>query len=248
MALYAFDGTWQYDNKNPDQDTNVVRFRDAYACGDVFYLPGVGTRFGWLGHILGAVTGMGGHRRVREALDAFRRNRIAGDCTVDVVGFSRGAALALHFANTLPEGTTVRFLGLFDTVPSFGIPGNNIDLGWNLGFPPAAQHCCHAMALNETRYNFPLHRLEPNPRLNEVWFRGVHSDVGGGNGNDGLSSIALDWMFDAAHRSGVQLKTSKVIENRSRMDLAATVSQVKLTSNLHRRAPQSGDCLHSSVK
>ena len=248
MALYAFDGTWEYDFKNPDQDTNVIRFRDAYASGEVVYLPGVGTRFGWLGHIVGAVTGAGGRQRVHEAIEAFRRHQTAGDTTVDIVGFSRGAALALHFANALPEETTIRFLGLFDTVPSFGIPGNNIDLGWNLGFPPAAERCYHAMALNETRYNFPLHRLEPHPQLNEVWFRGVHSDVGGGNGNPGLSSIALDWMFDSAHRSGLELKTSKVVANRAQIDPSAPVSVVKLTSNLHRRTPRPGDSLHPSVR
>lgn len=248
MALYAFDGTWQYDNENPDRDTNVVRFRDAYSDGEIFYVSGVGTRLGWLGRFVGAVTGAGGRKRVHEALNAFRRHRLAGDLTVDIVGFSRGAALALHFANALPAGTPIRFLGLFDTVPSFGIPGNHIDLGWKLGFPPAVERCCHAMALNETRYNFPLHRLEPNPHLSEVWFRGVHSDVGGGNGNEGLSSITLDWMFDSAHRCGVELKTAKVAENRSRINPSAAVSKLKVTSKLHRRAVQPGDCLHPSVR
>jgi uncharacterized protein (DUF2235 family) len=248
MALYAFDGTWQHDYSDPEQDTNVVWFRDAYADGGVFYAAGVGTRFGWLGAAIGAMTGAGGRRRIRQALDAFQRFQTAGDRKVDIIGFSRGAALALHFANSLPADTKVRFLGLFDTVPSFGIPGNNIDLGWKLRLAARVEHCCHAMALNEARYNFPLHRLEPSPHLSEVWFRGVHSDVGGGNGNSGLSSIALDWMFAGAKRSGLELLTSKVAENQVRMNPAASVSGLKLNSNLHRRSPRSGDCLHPSIK
>lgn len=247
MALYAFDGTWQ-DDEDPTQDTNVVRFRDAYADGEIFYAPGVGTRLGWFGRVIAAITGAGGRRRVKQALAAFRKHQLAGDRTVDLIGFSRGAALALHFANSLPAGTAIRFLGLFDTVPSFGIPGNNIDLGWKLTFPTSVEHCCHAMALHETRYNFPLHRLDPNPQLNEVWFRGVHSDVGGGNGNTALSSIPLDWMFEAAHRRGVELKKWKVAENRACVNPAAEVSSLKITTNLHRRNPRPEDCLHPTVK
>jgi uncharacterized protein (DUF2235 family) len=248
MALYAFDGTWQQDEQDCEKDTNIVWFRDAYQDGEVFYAPGVGTRMGWLGKILGAITGMGGRARVKEALKAFRRFHLAGDRTVDIVGFSRGAALALHFANSLPAGTDVRFLGLFDTVPSFGVPGNSIDLGWRLELPHAVGRCYHAMALHETRYNFPLHRLEPSPVLNEVWFRGVHSDVGGGNGNSGLSSISLDWMFRSAHSCGLRLRTGNVVENRVRITPDCAVSKLKLTSNLHRRTPRPGDCFHPTVK
>ncbi|MEO5923954.1 MAG: DUF2235 domain-containing protein [Bryobacteraceae bacterium] len=248
MALYAFDGTWKHDYEQPEQDSNIVCFRDAYADGEVFYAAGVGTKLGWFGAIAGAVTGLGGRKRVKQAQEAFRRNQFAGDRTVDIVGFSRGAALALHFANSLPAGTPVRFLGLFDTVPSFGIPGNNINIGWNLRLPMTAERCFHAMALQETRYNFPLHRLEPSPTLSEVWFRGIHSDVGGGNGNMGLSSISLDWMFRNAHACGIRLNTACVVENRARMNPDAEVSALKLTSNLHRRSPLPGDCFHPTVK
>ncbi|BFU89976.1 MAG: hypothetical protein NTAFB01_11630 [Nitrospira sp.] len=48
-----------------------------------------------------------------------------GDRTIDIIGFSRGAALALHFANQVQEeksGAEVRFLGLWDVVACFGLP------------------------------------------------------------------------------------------------------------------------------
>lgn len=40
-------------------------------------------------------------------------------------------------------------------------------------------------------------------RLEQVWFAGAHSDVGGGNGNDGLSDIALWWMLEKARGAGL---------------------------------------------
>jgi hypothetical protein len=38
-----------------------------------------------------------------------------------------------------------------------------------------------------------------------VWFRGVHSDVGGGNGNSGLNDITLKWMMQKAKSAGLPI-------------------------------------------
>ena len=250
MALYAFDGTWNQDHTATELDTNVVWFRDAYADGNVFYLSGPGTRGGWLGKIAGGITGLGAKTRVNEGLRALATNIAQGDRVVDIVGFSRGAAIALHFANIVAERyscSPVRFLGLWDTVPSFGVPGNEIDWGWRLGYPVTVDRCVHAMAKDEARYNFPLHRVPKDVRLTEMWFRGVHSDVGGGNGNGGLSSIALDWIFGEAHRSGVRLHTWKVAENRARINAAAQVSKYAVAVKLRHREVSAGDLLHPTA-
>jgi hypothetical protein len=100
------------------------------------------------------------------------------------------------------------------------------------------------MALDETRYAFLLHRLDPSPRLTEMWFRGVHGDVGGGNRNVGLSSIPLDWMFNAAHRAGLKLKMWKVAENRARMNPHAPVSKLKISSKLRPRRAAKSDFVY----
>jgi type VI secretion system (T6SS) phospholipase Tle1-like effector len=55
--------------------------------------------------------------------------------------------------------------------------------------------CFHAMALDERRPSFLNTRLTG---ACEVWFRGAHSDVGGGNGNRPLNDIALRWMMRKA--------------------------------------------------
>ncbi|NOT46091.1 MAG: DUF2235 domain-containing protein [Acidobacteria bacterium] len=240
MALYAFDGTWNLHRKDTSKDTNVVWFRNAYQ-GTQIYQAGVGTRLGALGRVLGGITGAGGHTRVARAREALRLNFDAGDRVIDIVGFSRGAALALHFANSIATqdvpghrrsaGASIRFLGLWDTVPSFGVPGNAVNIGWNLGLPDNVVACYHAMSLEERRPAFPLHRpdarvqhAQQKGRLFEVWFRGVHSDVGGGNANPGLSSIPLNWMYAMGLASGLPLDGGVIALNRQRMDRDRPIS------------------------
>lgn len=215
MALYASDGTWNEDEEAPEQDTNVVHFRDIYE-GPVEYRTGVGTRFGAMGHALGGVLGLGGRSRIADMYEALRRNWRQGDRVIDIVGFSRGAALAVHFANVIGKGgirldegrdegrgeePSIRFLGVWDIVGSFGLPidfvidFHEINIGWTIDrIPACVEHCFHAMALDERRQAFDVTRLNVgnrNPRIEEVWFRGVHSDVGGGNGNTARNHIAL---------------------------------------------------------
>ena len=143
MALYAFDGTGQRDDdpaKEDVKDTNVSRFLFAYRPKDDLTLPkddwhnhyqrGVGSA-GLLRKLAGTIAGFGGRTFIRKALNKLKDNIERNDTTIDVVGFSRGAALALDFVNEIAKGKvkladgsipTVRLLGLFDTVPSFGIP------------------------------------------------------------------------------------------------------------------------------
>jgi len=51
------------------------------------------------------------------------------------------------------------------------------------------------MAVDEKRANFSVTRWDnarKHPDTKEVWFPGVHSDIGGGYTNSDLSDIALD--------------------------------------------------------
>ena len=224
MALYAFDGTWNEDEEIPTKLTNVVRLRDIYD-GPVEYREGVGTRFGSVGRLAGGLFGVGGRSRVEEMYDAARANWTRGDREFDITGFSRGAALAVHFANVLAEqglrladGSTVkpaiRFLGVWDIVGSFGIPIDlvirfqHINLGWTIDRVPATvAHCVHAMSLDERRQAFDVTRLTHGTatQFEELWFKGVHSDVGGGNGNVARNNIAMHWMVSKARAAGLPI-------------------------------------------
>jgi len=260
MAVYAFDGTWNFrDLKDailqvqPSQygadaafrrdtvETNVHRFREFVGASDCEYLQGVGTRFSFIGRFIGGAFGAGAKWRVRKMYRALCRKYHDGDRTIDIIGFSRGAATAVHFANViaargipradgpkhlawhydkllgwswrmprttaLDEGKVpeVRFLGLFDTVASIGLPigpfRNRPTPRWRVTtIPPNVLHDFHAMALDEVRATFALirpTRVDQNPnRHYEMWFRGVHSNIGGGYADRGLSDIPLAWMME----------------------------------------------------
>src|SRR5256885_9419597 len=105
MALYAFDGTWNSVKEQEDpkyQNTNVVRFYNAYhkhSKTDDYYLAGVGTRLGAAGKVLGGVFGLGELPRLNEAYDHLCNVWASGDHTIDVIGFSRGAATTLDFCH-----------------------------------------------------------------------------------------------------------------------------------------------------
>ena len=233
MALYAFNGTWNSEKTDvettPDNEyltnTNVLKFRDAYADANGYYTNGVGTRFGVFGRIFGGAFGVGGHDRINDALNHLRARLAAGDTVVDVVGFSRGAALAIAFTNRVYKQVVdphtgkppvIRFLGVWDVVGSFGIPINlgpflfqEYNLGYALTLPPNVEYCFHAMALDERRQTFRVTRLKGGW---EVWFRGSHSDIGGGNGNIGLNNISFCWMLRKAAAAGLPIDQVRVLD------------------------------------
>jgi uncharacterized protein (DUF2235 family) len=258
--LYAFDGTWNEDKPGGENDTNVFKFAEAYGDGDgAFYLPGVGTRFGIAGEVAGGITGAGGRTRVKEALRTLADRISQGDRVVDVVGFSRGSALALHFCNAVQDShpaLEIRFLGLWDCVPSFGAPSIDWNIGWDLDLPDNVRKCYHALALDERRHTFHLHRLSASVessgqegRLFEVWFRGVHSDVGGGNDNHGLSSITLNWMFKKALSCQLPMAAAKIAGNAARMQPGCTPSRSPWYDLIKQayRAVRWDDDIHASV-
>jgi len=261
MALYAFDGTWnsEKDAGRYDLNTNVVRFKDLYD-GAKFFYKGIGTKHGTLGKIVGGAFGVGGQDRIEDARRDLAKQFAAGDRDIDVVGFSRGGALAVHFANVIAdagvvvngvkETPTVRFLGVFDVVAAFGIPidlgfsFNRINLGYKLGLSKGVKHCYHAMALDESRKAFRPTRMVGGC---EVWFRGVHSDVGGGNNNIGLNDITLRWMLRKAIASGLPMKVNCVDTSCTRLDVNGKIGDNFDIILSRPREPKAGDRFHYTV-
>jgi uncharacterized protein (DUF2235 family) len=266
MALYAFDGTGNEDKDGDDRDSNVLDFFRAYT--DPFknddpdqergslYLKGIGVRAKEIvGKAFAEAFGIGGHHRIKEAMKRLKHNLEIGDTKIHIIGFSRGAALALSFANKIAETMPhqrIDFLGLFDVVGEFGVPGEHINAGHNLRFPANVEHCYHAMALDETRLLFPLTRLtvtgqNVETRLREVWFRGVHSDVGGGNGNRGLNWIALNWMYENARRHGLPIVDAAIATNLADNGLLQQIGKHPIDAEVLRKIRDT-DLLHSSVQ
>jgi uncharacterized protein (DUF2235 family) len=83
----------------------------------------------------------------------------------------------------------VEMVGVWDTVKAT----NDADYHDNeLSHNVAAGY--HAMAIDEQRKVFPVLKWDTDPRVTQVWFAGVHADVGGGYAQAGLSDITLQWM------------------------------------------------------
>jgi len=231
MALYAFDGTWNEGKDGDDpkfENTNVFRFKNAYARGSgtqPCYVAGIGTRFDKVGRALGGAFGLGELPRLLETYDALCHTWTGGDQKIDIVGFSRGAATVLDFCNLVKAkgirtpGTDqvvepspkIRFVGLWDVVAAFGLAnlGNEaLNIGHHLTLPKKnVDFCFHAMALDERRPSFINTRV---PGACEVWFRGVHSDVGGGNGNKPLNDVGLRWMMRKAMAAGLPIDPADI--------------------------------------
>jgi len=210
--------------------TNVAKLFDVYR-GLRWYEKGVGTA--WHTRYLGGMTGAGGGNRIQamyaKLVEFYNTPDPTGENQqIDVIGFSRGAALARTFVNyinskggvllTGPDGrptgvvcpVKIRFLGLFDTVASFGWPGNNVNWGQNLTIPLNVENVRHAVALDEKRRMFPLSSVLSNPnnpladpRIVEMGFAGAHSDIGGGYADGDLSNLALMWMHGEGLTVGV---------------------------------------------
>lgn len=165
--------------------------------------------------------------------------------TLDVFGFSRGATQARVFCNWLMammEGerlcgvrAQIRFLGIFDTVASVGIPdsaGGDGHFAWAGPAAlrvPASVPCVHYIAMHENRTSFPLDSLRgPDGSLparhRQYALPGMHSDVGGGylpgcqgrglsgQHDDMLSQIPLELMYGAARKAQVPLDRSLAIK------------------------------------
>lgn len=262
MALYAFDGTWneEHDAGEYGRNTNVVKFVAAYQGNTRCYTKGIGTRHGFIGKLIGGAFGVGGRSRIAEAQKRLQECFLAGDETVDIVGFSRGAALAIHFANVIGRMQVrtqsgekvrprVRFLGLWDLVAAFGIPIDlgplrfqRINLGYKLTLPDHVDYCFHAVALDERRKAFRYTRVE---NAYQVWFRGAHSDVGGGNENPLLSNISLAWMLRKARRVGLPIDPGAA--DALQIDGTVPIKHAKLGVRGRFRAVQPGDLVHYTV-
>lgn len=173
-----------------------------------FYYSGIGTRGSWLKQKLNAAFAppYGDMDDILDEANAdLGRNHKDGD-EIYVFGFSRGSAIARMFASTIDK--PVKFLGVFDTVaatrgsldlnpntfPASGIVFENGTIGRHI------KKAVHLVSLDEKRLAFQPTLFNQDKRITEVWFSGVHSDVGGSYWFDGLSDITLEFMINCVKK------------------------------------------------
>src|ERR1700712_2659848 len=141
---------------------------------------------------------------------------------------------------------TIDFVGVWDTVSAYGAPLDEMTRGisrfvWPLELPThtlqrdRVKRACHALALDEARTTFhpelwnegDVPASEPDPakerfikdeQLSQVWFAGVHSNVGGGYPDDSLAHVPLQWVMREAEKYGLRFQASIWDEQRALSD------------------------------
>lgn len=203
LYLVAFDGT----SMRPENMSNIYQLSQRYQ-GVSRYYSGIGTHAeSAVKRVFNMAFGGGGSAILEKAFTDLMSSipSVAEDgrlpmLTLDMIGFSRGAALALDFAQYLSQHLKrgilydvqgkpraciqLRFLGLLDIVRQMDINRlqgekilHQLPLSW--------QHVVHAVALNEHNTLFPLTKLtstdvQAYTQLKQYGFIGAHGDIGGG--------------------------------------------------------------------
>lgn len=113
---------------------------------------------------------------------------------------------------------SIRFVGVWDTVGSLGLPLGALQwynksryTFYDTTLSSVIEHAYHALAVDEQRKTFAPtlwtrsknNTADVKQILEQRWFPGVHSNVGGGYADSGLSNIALKWLFRKAVDAGL---------------------------------------------
>jgi len=109
----------------------------------------------------------------------------------------------------------IHFLGVWDTVSSVGSifdPYNLPHTRWN----PSVKTVRHAISIDEMRKFFRTNLWSTSKKqrtnVKQVWFAGVHADIGGGyaENESGLAKITLKWMLDEAKTAGLLIDETQL--------------------------------------
>lgn len=178
-------------------------------------------------------------RLIRMAYDEYRRKYqtrlsmlLHGKRDLDVVALRKQFSVDMP-GFTDPKKPLIDFIGVWDTVDAVGLPfglASVVNEVWRFKFPTTTLssdvgRACQALALDEARTTFaPVLWDEsgPNsstPRIQQVWFAGVHSNVGGGYPRQGMSLVALDWMMTEAEAYGLRFRGPQRLDYRGAADV-----------------------------
>lgn len=116
------------------------------------------------------------------------------------------------------DSREIRFVGVWDTVGALGVPFSLMGLFdrkdefYDTKLGSNVRIARHALAIDERREDFEPTLWEPREGLDlqQVWFAGSHSDIGGGYPADDkgrlASDSALEWMVQQVRSSGLDLE------------------------------------------
>ncbi len=234
--IILMDGTWnepEYQGENgryPQGDaTNVEKIKKLLEEEEkqpIHYIRGIGTDGKVFKRVTDGAFGTSAEQRVDEAIQAIETHYESGDEIV-LFGFSRGAATPRILANRIQQNgingkqPPIRFMGLWDTVASLGVPVPKLDefrkkfhdAQERLKIPENVKQVVHLVAIDENRSLFEPTLVSTASSaatsVDETWFAGNHGDVGGGwekrhQDEKQLSDVTLAYMIRKAEANGVK--------------------------------------------
>jgi uncharacterized protein (DUF2235 family) len=137
----------------------------------------------------------------------------------------------------------LKMVGVWDTVGALGIPAiiggvdTLVDGFLDTSLHPDVLNAFQALAIDERRKEFPPTLWTPpsppfpSQVLKQVWFAGVHCDVGGGYPETGLSDITFSWMLGNAVNLGLQVDPA-VSASYATLDAKNALGQLHNSWNL----------------
>lgn len=219
---------WLAKNYRPNDNIFLFGFsRGAYTARS---LGGMITSCGLLDLSDATITPAEGWQRVDSVFDCYRAR--ADKSKFKALSTHLFSELAFHnkpAAEPIAMSTPIFFIGVWDTVGALGIPDDMALLNLldsvdkhsfhDTNLSNAVVNARHAVAMDEHRQSFtPTLWTNVGNRagVKQVWFPGVHSDVGGGYGQVGLSDGALKWMIEEA--GALNLKFRDHVEDQIKPD------------------------------
>jgi uncharacterized protein (DUF2235 family) len=140
------------------------------------------------------------------------------------------AAYARALSTPEDNVPVAKFIGVWDTVGSLGVPIGRLQAKFNfhdVTLTSLVDNAYHALAIDEKRRDYipTLWARSKTPRkeqeLEQCWFSGSHSDVGGGAGfagDDAQSDHCLRWILDKAMRCGLDVDAGRIAWTPPRQD------------------------------
>jgi uncharacterized protein (DUF2235 family) len=198
---------------------------DNYTAGDRIYLFGFSRgaytmrALAALIHVCGLMSAQN-RNLISYAIDLFKQEATSAKKKADAeerrTGQKQPLALPVcdQFKQVFSVAPKIHFIGVWDTVSSVGTiydPFNLPYTRWN----PSVKTVRHAISIDEKRKFFRTNlwsMLTRDTDVKQVWFAGVHADVGGGYPEEksGLARTTLQWMLKEAALAGLQIDPSKL--------------------------------------
>ena len=121
--------------------------------------------------------------------------------------------VAGDFNRTFSRECKPYFIGVWDTVSSVGWVWDPVHIPYTAKDPDLSIGR-HAISIDERRCSFRQNLWSApgaGQDIKQVWFAGVHSDIGGGypEAESGLAKISLEWMLCEACQAGIILDRNK---------------------------------------